>query len=82
MYTIQLRNIPEEVYNAVKKSAANSKRSMTKEVIIAIEKYLEGEETQKKVLNKKMVAFDRLIQLNSNNPLPLPPKEWYKEDLK
>ena len=36
MMTIQLRNLPESLYLAIKESAKNSKRSMTQEAIVLI----------------------------------------------
>ena len=40
MHTIQLRNLPKEVYDGVKQAAEESRRSMTQLVIFAIEEYL------------------------------------------
>jgi hypothetical protein len=66
MFTIQLRNLPEETYLAIKASAKVSKRSMTKEALVLIEKGLKISTYKPQT---KAEAFARLKELSSENPV-------------
>ena len=64
MFTIQLRNLPEATYRAIKESAKVSKRSMTQEALVLIEKGLEKHPFKQRT---KEEAFARLKELTSEN---------------
>lgn len=72
MFTIQLRNLPEATYWAIKASAMDSKRSITQEAIVLIEKGLEKNPFK---LSTKQEAFARLKELTSENTIEVGLKE-------
>ena len=63
MYTIQLRNLPKEIYDGVKESAIAARRSMTQQVIYLIEKGLLEEREHIERKNKKKEAIESIIKL-------------------
>lgn len=84
MHTIQLRNIPKEVYDGVKLAAEESRRSMTQLVIFAVEEYLAERKTQTENLARKNKAFNQIEKLQKIEPLDdfkLAAK-WINEDRK
>ncbi len=82
MHTIQLRNLPEEIYEGLKASAKASKRSMTQEAINALEIFLKNRNSVEEEKERKMNAFEELRQLHEKSPLPKIPFEWITEDRK
>lgn len=66
MPTIQLRNLPEDTYLAIKESAKKSKRSMTQEAILLIEI---GLCRKKNIRQTKIEAFKRLKEMEAMNPI-------------
>ncbi|ACL68794.1 hypothetical protein [Halothermothrix orenii] len=75
MPTLQVRNLPEHIYNKIVELAEEDRRSITQETIILLEKALEMEKQnkkhRKKLLNKiinetKSDNFD-----NVPDPVPL-----------
>lgn len=84
MHTIQLRNLPKEVYDGVKKAAEESRRSMTQLVIFAIEEYLAERKNQTENLARKKAALIQIEKLHIIEPitdLNLAMK-WINEDKK
>lgn len=80
MFTIQLRNLPESLYKAIKESAKSSKRSMTQEAIVLIEKGLENHSIRHKT---KEEAYARLKEMATENPVKVDFKqvlEYIEED--
>ena len=69
MHTIQIRNLPEDVYKSVKQAAVDSNRSMTQLVIFAVKEYLKSQSKQNEAISKKQIALDNIIQLKNNEPL-------------
>jgi plasmid stability protein len=63
MLTIQLRNLPESLYLAIKQSALVSKRSMTKEAIFLIENSLNQKNNGSVEHSPKLVALAELKKL-------------------
>lgn len=43
MHTLQIRNIPDELFEKIKRSAKRSKRSLTQEAIVLLDKALSTE---------------------------------------
>jgi predicted nucleotidyltransferase component of viral defense system len=84
MHTIQLRNLPKEVYDGVKKAAEESRRSMTQLVIVAIEEYLTERKNQMENQVRKSQALNQIEKLQKIDPitdLNLAMK-WLEEDKK
>jgi plasmid stability protein len=64
MFTIQLRNLPESTYLAIKESAKASKRSMTQEAIVLLDNALKiGNSVQ----NSKLKALSELKNMALEN---------------
>ena len=63
MLTIQLRNLPESLYLAIKQSALVSKRSMTKEAIFLIENSLNQKNNGSFAQSPKQLALAELKKL-------------------
>ena len=84
MYTIQLRNLPKDIYDGIKKAAEDSRRSMTQEVIVAIEKHLSNNHDQKEEVSKKKELLSSLVLLHDQHPLPTVSKikDWIEEGRK
>jgi plasmid stability protein len=82
MYTIQLRNLPENVYNGIKASATLSRRSMTQEAIALIEEALKEKKLDIEHHHKKLEALKKLRELSIKHPLGKVESalEWIKED--
>jgi predicted nucleotidyltransferase component of viral defense system len=84
MHTIQLRNLPKEVYDGVKLAAEESRRSMTQLVIFAIEEYLADRKTQNENLARKNTAIKKIEDLQKNAPINdlKMALKWINEDKK
>jgi predicted nucleotidyltransferase component of viral defense system len=84
MHTIQLRNLPKEVYDGVKLAAEESRRSMTQLVIFAIEEYLADRKTQNENLARKNTAIKKIEDLQKNAPINdlKMAMKWINEDKK
>ncbi|MCB0645751.1 MAG: hypothetical protein KDC49_03760 [Saprospiraceae bacterium] len=84
MYTIQLRNLPKDIYDGIKKAAEDSRRSMTQEVILAIENHLANKQNQKDELARKKELLSSLVLLHDKTPLPNVGKikDWIEEGRK
>lgn len=81
MHTVQLRNLPEETYRALKKSAEKSRRSITQQAIYLIQQALEQITTEEEYTQRKLRAFKRIENL-SNHDIYNKEKtlEWIRED--
>jgi hypothetical protein len=84
MHTIQLRNLPKEVYDGVKKAAEESRRSMTQLVIVAIEEYLTERKNQTENLARKNHALNQIEKLQKIEPITdlNMAMKWLEEDKK
>ena len=75
MATLQVRNLPEHIYNKIVELAEEDRRSITQETIILLEKALEMEKQnkkhRKKLLNKIIdeTQTDRFDEVP--DPVPL-----------
>lgn len=65
MPTIQIRNIPQKLYDKLVKAAANSRRTVTQEAFILLEMALTKTELKKKA--QKLMVLERLDQLKKDN---------------
>jgi predicted nucleotidyltransferase component of viral defense system len=84
MHTIQLRNLPKEVYDGVKQAAEESRRSMTQLVIFAIEEYLNERKTHNENLTRKNLAISQIEKLQKIEPITdlNMAMKWLNEDKK
>ncbi len=84
MHTIQLRNLPKEVYDGVKQAAEESRRSMTQLVIVAIEDYLKERKTTVESVSRKTNVLNQIEILNKIEPITDIEQalKWLKEDRK
>lgn len=84
MHTIQLRNLPKEVYDGVKQAAEESRRSMTQLVIVAIEDYLKERKTTVESASRKTNVLNQIEILNKIEPITDIEQalKWLKEDRK
>lgn len=82
MYTIQLRNLSEEVYEGIKKAAEESRRSMTQEVIFAIQSHLENRNIRRDIAKRRQLAMRDIEELNKLSPLKSTAiiENWAKSD--
>jgi len=53
MHTLQIRNIPEDLFRKIKKSAKDSRRSMTQEAIVLLDKALSDNNHSKDHLQQR-----------------------------
>lgn len=60
MYTIQLRNLPEELYTEIKKAAESSRRSITQEVIFMIEENIAARKINEHKRKAKIKAMEEI----------------------
>lgn len=81
MHTVQLRNLPEETYRALKNSAEKSRRSITQQAIYLIQQALEQMATEEQHHQRKLQAFQRIKYMDNrdiyNNEKT---QEWIRED--
>ncbi|MCF8009354.1 MAG: hypothetical protein K9K32_06275 [Halanaerobiales bacterium] len=74
MPTLQVRNLPEHLYNKIVELAEEDRRSITQETIILLEKALEMEKKHKK--NRKKLLNQIINETKSDNfdnvPDPVP----------
>ncbi len=84
MHTIQIRNLPTELFEGVKKAAKESRRSITQEVIHAIEAYLANKSNAAENLKRKEKALQNIRALQKKEPLTdlKQAMKWLKEDKK
>ncbi|MFW6308637.1 MAG: hypothetical protein ACOC1S_01325 [bacterium] len=75
MPTLQVRNLPEHIYNKIVELAKEDRRSITQETIILLEKALEMEKQnkkhRKKLLNKIINETKSDNLDNVPDPVPL-----------
>lgn len=75
MPTLQIRDLPQEIYDSLKIVAEESRRSMTQEVIHILDKYLtENQEINEYRKNKKE-AIERLKELRKEIKVKLTKEE-------
>ena len=79
MPTLQIRNLPQELYDQLKKSARESKRSMTQQAILLLQKSLEssGDDRKRKVTELQALN-EKISQPEGANMEEI--LEWIKED--
>jgi plasmid stability protein len=84
MHTIQLRNLPKEIYDGVKVSAEISRRSMTQEVIHVLAIYLVDQKNKIALKQRKEKAIEKIKMLNNTDPLTdlNQAMDWIKMDRK
>jgi len=63
MPTLQIRDLPQALYDSLKIVAEESRRSMTQEVIHILDKYLTENQELNEYRKKKMEAIERLKEL-------------------
>ena len=74
MPNLQVRDLPENIYNQIKELAEKERRSITQQTIVLLEKALEIErenkERRKKLLDQ-LVEADEEIKGDIPDPVPL-----------
>lgn len=65
MPSLQVRDLPEHLYQEIVKLAKAERRSITQETIILLEKALKMEKQNKE---RRQKLFDTIIQDTNNNP--------------
>lgn len=79
MPTLQVRNLPEHIYNKIVKLAEADRRSITQETIILLEKALEIEKQNKE--NRKKLLDQIIDETKSENLSDIPdPVPLIRED--
>lgn len=82
MHTLQVRNLPEHIYNKIVELAEEDRRSITQETIILLEKALDMEKQNKK--QRKKLLNQIINETKSNNfdeipdPVPLIREDRYR----
>lgn len=80
MATLYVENVPDEIYNALRKRARANRKSIAAEVIAILEWHVPTEEE----LKRRRKAFDGLARLRAMEPLspgPFPTsEEMIRED--
>lgn len=74
MPTLQVRDLPEHIYNEIKELAEKERRSITQQTIVLLEKALEIERENKK---RRKKLLDQIVEENEegdidNIPDPVP----------
>lgn len=59
MPTLQIRNLPQELYDRLKQAAEEAKRSMTQQAIVILEKKLMSEEEERKKQVERLQAINQ-----------------------
>ena len=72
MATLQVRNLPEHIYNKIVELAEEDRRSITQETIILLEKALEMEKQNKKHRKKLLNKIIDETQTDSFDEVPDP----------
>ncbi|HKL42511.1 MAG TPA: hypothetical protein VJ962_08030 [Clostridia bacterium] len=72
MHTLQVRNLPEQIYNKIVELAEEDRRSITQETIILLEKALEMEKQSKKQRKKLLNQIINETKSNSFDEIPDP----------
>lgn len=62
MPTLQIRDLPQTLFDALQTSAETNRRSLTQEAIVLLEKAIENEERKA----RKMDAIKRMKELSSH----------------
>lgn len=81
MPTLQIRNLPQDLYEQLKESAKSGNRSLTQEVIVLLKKALLSEENT--INLKKLRAIEKIKKfppLQMYNPDEI--QKWIHEDRK
>jgi len=79
MPTLQIRNLPQELYEKLKASALESKRSMTQEAILLLRRSLETSiEDRKDRITKLQALSDKLEKPEGANTEEI--TRWIRED--
>ncbi len=79
MPTLQIRNLPQELYDQLKESARESKRSMTQQAILLLQKSLESSsDDRKRKVTELQVLNDKISQPEGANIEEI--MEWIRED--
>jgi plasmid stability protein len=65
MATITLKNIPDDLYNQIKKSARSNRRSINSEIIMCVELALKG----RKIDPEKVLAAARALRKKTRDYL-------------
>ena len=60
MHTLQIRNIPDELYNKLVASSEESRRSLTQEAIVLLEKAVNQNTNHKKKLAIETIKKTRI----------------------
>ncbi len=80
MPTLQIRNLPQKLYDNLKKSAKDSRRSLTREAIILLEKAM----TESEVESHKDRRSKLLSEIDQNRKLSKADADlaiqWIRED--
>jgi len=79
MPTLQIRNVPEELYEELKSMAKEARRSINQQAIVVLKKAIEDYDDSKKT--KKAKAIEWII--NNREQIQLDPKlaeKWIRED--
>src|SRR5690606_10952361 len=81
MHTVQLRNLPEKTYHALKDSAVQARRSITQQAIYLIQQGLERTQENDEYERRKNEAIKRLKQMgNIDNYDQEQMMAWIRED--
>ncbi|WP_236977369.1 FitA-like ribbon-helix-helix domain-containing protein [Membranihabitans maritimus] len=80
MPTLQIRNMPQEVYDLLQQSAKESRRSLTQEAIVLLEKVLSGTDietakTQRLEILDEIAKNRKLSKSDANLAI-----KWIRED--
>lgn len=79
MPTLQIRNLPQELYDQLKESARESKRSMTQQAILLLQKSLKSSsEDRKRKVTDLQVLNEKIRQPEGANIDEI--MEWIRED--
>ena len=79
MPTLQIRNLPQELYDQLKESARESKRSMTQQAILLLQKSLESSsDDRKRKVTELQALNEKISQPEGANIEEI--MEWIKED--
>lgn len=67
MHTVQLRNLPEKTYRALKNSADQARRSITQQAIFLIQQALDQTAADDEYHLRKAQAFERIKRLDNRD---------------
>lgn len=66
MATLYVRNFPDELYERLKKTAAQRRRSVAAEVVVLVDKAMDAEEAA----SQRLQALERIAERRRRNPQP------------